>query len=81
LFRISLVCTTFIASCLMTSQADAAWRRAWRGRSVQKVVPATQKVYTQSNRAALPRSEFRGYGFGGYGYGSGYGPDFRPGRW
>ncbi|WDI44135.1 hypothetical protein [Bremerella sp. P1] len=76
-----LVFTMLIAGCLWVSNAEAGWRRAWRGRSVQHAVPATQKIHTSHYRSALPRSEFRGFGFGGYGYGSGFGPDYRPGRW
>ncbi|PQO36852.1 hypothetical protein C5Y96_06715 [Blastopirellula marina] len=81
MIRTPLAFATLIASVLLVSNTEAAWRRAWRGRSVQQTVPATQNVYTRHDRSALPRSEFRGFGFGGYGYGSGFGPDFRPGRW
>ncbi|MFN3153202.1 hypothetical protein [Bremerella sp.] len=81
MIRTPLLLATLLASVLLVSNAEAGWRRAWRGGSVPQAVPATRNVHYQQSRSALPRSEFRGFGFGGYGYGSGFGPDFRPGRW
>ncbi|WP_207394692.1 hypothetical protein [Bremerella alba] len=81
MIRTLLVFTTLLSSCLLVTQVEAAWRRTWRGRSVPQRVPVLQKIPVHQHRSSYSAREYRGFGHGGYGYGSGFGPDFRPGRW
>jgi len=79
--RTLLILAVLIVSCHLTSEAEAGWRSGWRARSVQQRMPVSSNYHTRYARPATPRHEFRGFGFGGYGYGSGFRTDFRPGVW
>ncbi len=80
MIRALLIAATLLTMCVWATAAEAGWRRSYRARHVQ-AAPTTSRYTSPHDRSALPRAEFRGFGFGGYGYGSGFRSDFRPGRW